>query len=176
MKHDDTTIFNFGERADEVMEELAATGMHGMSAAQADLVVRMGELLDFAARKLSVRASAAGVLVERASNHALAMRMHGARLRGLPGAMLLEDLCDAIGGKYEPDGPIEDGDELTDRMTVAEAMTMLGISKFEAFAATISTTVGTMTYWRTKKGGVMPAKHVRIVQAIYRGMQAREAA
>lgn len=176
MKHDDTTIFNFGERADEVMEELAAAGLHGMTQAQADLVVRMGELLDFAARKLSVRASAAGVLVERASNHALAMRMHGARLRGLPGAMLLEDLCDAISGKYEPEGLVEDGDELTDRMTVAEAMTMLGIQKFEAFAVAINASVGSMTYWRTKKGGVMPAKHIKIVQQLHRGMQVREAA
>jgi len=98
------------------------------------------------------------------------------RLRGLPGAMLLEDLCDAIGGRYEPDGPIEDGDELTDRMTVAEGMTMLGISKFEAFAVAINASVGSMTYWRTKKGGVMPAKHVKIVQQLYRGMQVREAA
>lgn len=175
MQNDDTTIFNFGEKADEVMEELAAAGFHGMSKAQADLVVRMGELLDFATRALSVRASAAGALIERASNHALAMRMHGSRLRGLPGAMLLEDLCDAISGKYEPDGMAED-DELTDRMTVAEGMKMLGISKFEAFAATINATVGAMTYWRTRKGGVMPAKHVKIVQTLYRGMQAREAA
>lgn len=176
MKHDDTTIFNFGEKADEVMEELAAAGMHGMSTAQADLVVRMGELLDFAARLMVVRGTAAEALVERAGNHALAMRMHGATLRGLPGAMLLEDLCDAISGKYEPEGPIEDGDELTDRMTVAEGMKMLGISKFEAFAATINATVGAMTYWRTRKGGVMPAKHVKIVQTLYRGMQVREAA
>lgn len=176
MQNDDTTIFNFGEKADEVMEELAAAEMHGMSAAQADLVVRMGELLDFAARLMVVRGTAAEALVERAGNHALAMRMHGATLRGLAGATLLEDLCDAISGKYEPEGPIEDGDELTDRMTVAEGMKMLGISKFEAFAATINATVGAMTYWRTRKGGVMPAKHVKIVQALCRGMQAREAA
>lgn len=175
MKHDDTTIFNFGEKADEVMEELAAAGMHGKSTAQADLVVRMGELLDFAARLMVVRGTAAEALVERASNHALAMRMHGARLRGLPGAMLLEDLCDAISGKYEPDVMDEDN-ELTDRMTVAEGMKMLGISKFEAFAAAINASVGAMTYWRTRKGGVMPAKHVKIVQAMYRGMQVREAA
>lgn len=175
MQNDDTTIFNFGERADEVMEELAACGFHGMSAAQADLVVRMGELLDFASRLMVVRGAAAEALVERASNHALAMRMHGARLRGLPGAMLLEDLCDAISGKYEPEGLAED-DELTDRMTVAEAMTMLGIQKFEAFAVAINASVGSMTYWRTRKNGVMPAKHVKIVQQLYRGMQVREAA
>ena len=176
MQNDDTTIFDFSERADEVMEELAAAGMHGMTKAQADLVVRMGELLDFAARALDVRSRAASALVERASNHALAMRMHGARLRGLPGAMLLEDLCDAISGKYEPEGLVEDGDELTDRMTVAEGMKMLGISKFEAFAATINATVGAMTYWRTRKNGIMPARHVKIVQQLYRGMQVREAA
>lgn len=175
MKHDDTTIFNFGERADEAMTEMAAAGMHGMTKAQADLVVRMGELLDFAARLMVVRGTAAEALVERASNHALAMRMHGARLRGLPGAMLLEDLCDAVSGKYEPEGLVEDG-ELTDRMTVAEGMQMLGISKFEAFAATINATVGAMTYWRARKNGVMPAKHVKIVQALYRDMQVREAA
>jgi len=175
MKHDDTTIFNFGERADEVTEELAAAGMHGMTKAQADLVVRMGELLDFASRLMVVRGTAAEALVERAGNHALAMRMHGARLRGLPGAMLLEDLCDAISGKYAPDGMAED-DELTDRMTVAEAMTMLGISKFEAFAAAINASVGAMTYWRAKKKGVMPGKYVKTVQSLYRGMQVREAA
>lgn len=176
MKHDDTTIFNFGERADEVMEELAAAGLHGMSAAQADLVVRMGELLDFAARKLSVRATESHDLIGRAATHALAMRMHGATLRGLFGAILLEDLCDAVSGKYEPEGLVEDGDEPTDRMTVAEAMKMLGISKFEAFAVVINASVGSMTYWRTRKNGIMPAKHVRIVQALYRGMQVREAA
>jgi len=175
MQNDDTTISNFGEKADEVMEELAA-GMHGMSTAQADLVVRMGELLDFAARKLSGRASAAGALIERAGNHALAMRMHGATLRGLAGAALLEDLCDVISGKYEPEGPIEDGDELTDRMTVADGMKMLGISKLEAFAAAINASVGAMTYWRAKKKGVMPGKYVKTVQALYRGMQLREAA
>ena len=176
MQNDDTTIFNFGERADEAMTEMAAAGMHGMSTVQADLVVRMGELLDFASRMMVVRGTAAEALVERASNHALAMRMHGATLRGLAGAILLEDLCDAISGKYEPDGLIEDGDELTDRMTVAEGMKMLGISKFEAFAAAISASVGAITYWRNEKKGIMPAKHVKIVQSLYRGMQVREAA
>lgn len=29
MQNNDTTIFNFSEKADEVMEELVAAGMHG---------------------------------------------------------------------------------------------------------------------------------------------------
>lgn len=49
MQNDDTTIANFGEQADDLMTEMAAAGMHGMSKAQADLVVRMGVMLDFAA-------------------------------------------------------------------------------------------------------------------------------
>ncbi len=39
MQDDDTTVFSFGERADELMTALSAAGLHGMSAAQADLMV-----------------------------------------------------------------------------------------------------------------------------------------
>ena len=39
MQNDDTTVFSFGERADELMTALSAAGLRGMSAAQADLMV-----------------------------------------------------------------------------------------------------------------------------------------
>ena len=39
MQDEDTTVFNFGKRANELMTALSAAGLRGMSAAQADLVV-----------------------------------------------------------------------------------------------------------------------------------------
>ena len=79
------------------MTEMAAAGFHGMSNAQADIVVRMGKLLDLAAKALAgFEKTVTGQIIAKASNHALAMRMHGATLRGVAGAELLEDLCDAV--------------------------------------------------------------------------------
>lgn len=102
MQNDDTTIFNFGEQADDLMQRMAAAGFSGMTGEQADIVVDMGRLLDFAARKFSrFTARQESDLVERAANHALAMRMHGATLRGVKGAEMLEDLADAVVGRYE---------------------------------------------------------------------------
>lgn len=60
MQSDDITISEFGEAAYDVMTELAAAGFQGMSRAQADLVVRMGKLLDFAARKFAAVIEAGG--------------------------------------------------------------------------------------------------------------------
>lgn len=52
MQSDHTTIFEIGEQADDLMTEMAAAGFHGMSNAQADIVVRMGRLLDRAAKAI----------------------------------------------------------------------------------------------------------------------------
>jgi len=39
MQDDDTTVFGFGERADELMIALSAAGLHGISSAQADYAI-----------------------------------------------------------------------------------------------------------------------------------------
>lgn len=106
MQNDDTTIFEISEEADDVMQQLAAVGLHGMSNKQADLVVQMGRLLDNAARTLDRMAKAAGRnpgdLVQKAAHHALMMRTQGAVLRGAKGAGLIEDLCDAVLAAAKP--------------------------------------------------------------------------
>lgn len=177
MQNDDTTIANFGEQADDLMTEMAAAGMHGMSTAQADLVVRMGVLLDFAARKLSLISMAPGpqarALINQATNHALAMRMHGATLRGVPGAEMLENLCDAALGrlieqsakKAEAEAETE---EQTDRMTVEEAMTMLKLSRFNQLAYLLGVSDSIIKRWRSN--GFIHPRQVKKIRALYRGM------
>ena len=88
MQNDHITISEFGEAADDVMTEMAAAGFHGMSDAQADIVVRMGKLLDKAAKiiggiSLPALPKESAQVINRAPNHALAMGMHGATIRGV---------------------------------------------------------------------------------------------
>ena len=97
MQDDDTTVFSFGERADELMTALSATGLRGMSAAQADAVVEMGKLLDFAARRFSFVSRLPGpqakAIINQAANHALAMRTHGATFLIIKGAPPRITIC-----------------------------------------------------------------------------------
>lgn len=184
MQNDDTTIFNFGEKADEVMEELAAAGMHGMSTAQADLVVRMGRMLDFAGRKFSDLAESGkdvAELVNKAANHALAMRIHGATLRGSAGADMLEDLCDAAMGRYVKFEPVTAQKPVVKQpaipkgcLTVEDAMRMLNCKTLVELADMIGSTAKTCSRWRGE--GHMREKASATVRALYRGMQARAAA
>lgn len=185
MQDDDITISEFGEAADDVMTELAAAGFQGMSRAQADLVVRMGKLLDFAARKLAAVIEAGGrnELINRTANHALAMRMHGATLRGVSGAELLEDLCDAVMGRYTSENAPAANPEKPDLvpdpvppgcLTVEEAMTLLGVNRFAQLARSIGTSSSMITFWRNK--GHIPLKKSEVVREVYRGMQVRAAA
>lgn len=185
MQDDDTTISTFAEAADDVMTELAAAGFHGMSTAQADLVVRMGKLLDFAARKFAAAIETGGRddLINRAANHALAMRVHGASLRGVPGAEMLEDLCDAAMGRYIPspssvavqkNEPAPGCSIPPGCLTVEEALTMLGMNRFAQLARAIGTSPSMITMWRQK--GHIPLKKSEMVRGVYRGMQARAAA
>ena len=185
MYDDDTTISEFGEAADDVMTELAAEGFRGMSKAQADLVVRMAKLLDFAARKFASAIETGGrnELINRAANHALAMRMHGATLRGISGAELLEDLCDAMMGRYASENPPAPNPEKltiahdpvpTGCLTVEEAMTLLGVNRFTQLARSIGTSSSLITFWRKK--GHIPLKKSEVVREVYRGMQVRAAA
>ncbi len=175
MQDDDTTIFSFGERADELMTALSATGLRGMSAAQADLVVEMGKLLDFAARRFSFVARLPGpqarALISKAANHALAMRTHGATLRGVPGAEMLEDLCDAALGRFaeavKKTEPEVAGEEI-DHMTVEEAMTMLKLSRFNQLAYTLGVSDSIIKRWRSN--GFIHPKQVKKIRALYRGM------
>jgi hypothetical protein len=186
MQNDDITVSEFGDEADDVMTELAAAGFQGMSRAQADLVVRMGKLLDFAARKFAAVIEAGGrnELINRAANHALAMRMHGATLRGISGAELLEDLCDAVMGRYVADPeakpekqpkPVLIPDPVPPGcLTVDEALTMLGMNRFAQLAKSLKTSPSMITLWRNQ--GYIPLKKTAIVREIHSGMQVRAAA
>jgi hypothetical protein len=183
MHNDDITISEFGEAADDVMTELAAAGLHGMSTAQADLVVRMGKLLDFAARKFSAAIEAGGCdLTARAANHALAMRIHGATLRGVSGAEMLEDLCDAVLGRYIADPapvkkpkPILAPDPVPPGcLSVEQAMTMLGINRFAQLARSIGTSASMITLWRNQ--GYLPPKKTKIVRDLVSATAMQEAA
>jgi len=175
MQDDDTTVFNFGERADELMTALSAAGLHGMSSAQADLVVEMGKLLDFAARRFSfvsrIPGPQARVLINKAANHALAMRAHGATLRGVPGAEMLEDLCDAALGRFaeavKKTEPEVAGEEI-DHMTVDEAMTMLKLSRFNELAYALGVSDSIIKRWRSN--GFIHPRQVKKIRDLYRGM------
>jgi len=175
MQNDDTTVFNFGERADELMAALSAAGLHGMSAAQADLVVEMGKLLDFAARRFSFVSRLPGpqarVLINKAANHALAMRAHGATLRGVPGAEMLEDLCDAALGRFaeavQKNSEPEATDEI-DYMTVEEAMAMLQLSRFNQLAYALGVSDSIIKRWRSN--GFIHPRQVKKIRDLYRGM------
>lgn len=175
MQNDDTTIFSFGERADELMTALSAAGLHGMSAAQADLVVEMGRLLDFAARWFSFVSRLPGPLeraiINQAANHALAMRMHGATLRGTAGAEMLEDLCDAALGRFaeQAQKKVEEAqEEQIDYMTVEEAMTMLKLTRFNQLARTLVVSDSIIKRWRSN--GFIHPRQVKKIRDLYRGM------
>ncbi len=178
MQSDHTTIFEIGEQADDLMTEMGAAGFHGMSDAQADIVVRMGRLLDRAARAISgLENTKTGQLINRAANHALAMRMHGSTMRGVTGAELLEDLCDAvIGIQLEATAAATAAKaaktkEDDDRMTVEKAMEMLGCRTFAEFFRTMDCSETTVKNWRSR--GRLPDQWVERVRVLYRGMQVR---
>lgn len=181
MQSNDTTIANFGEQADDLITEMAAAGMHGMSTAQADIVVRMGVMLDFAARRFEAAQENAGpkmaAIINRAANHALAMRCHNATLRGVAGAEMIEDLCDIAMGRYIIEKPaaveIVVGPE-DPGMTVEEAMMMVKATSQRHFAALLECGSSTIKYWKNN-GRIADWAKVK-VEALYRGMQVREAA
>lgn len=175
MQNDDTTIFSFGERANELMTALSAAGLHGMSSAQADLVVEMGKMLDFAARRFSFVSRLPGpqarVLINKAANHALAMRAHGATLRGVPGAEMLEDLCDAALGCFVEQAQKkveEEKSEPVDYMTVEEAMTMLKLSRFNQLAYALGVSDSIIKRWRSN--GFIHPRQVKKIRDLYRDM------
>lgn len=175
MQNDDTTVFSFGQRANELMTAMAAAGLHGMSAAQADLVVEMGKLLDFAARRFSfvsrIPGPQARAIINQAANHALAMRMHGATLRGTSGAEMLEDLCDAALGRFVEQAQKkaeEEKSEPVDYMTVEEAMTMLKLSRFNQLAYALGVSDSIIKRWRSN--GFIHPKQVKKVRRLCSGM------
>ena len=160
------------------MTEMAAAGFHGMSNAQADIVVRMGKLLDRAAKALAgFEKTVTGQIIAKASNHALAMRMHGATLRGASGAALLEDLCDAAMGRQieaAASAAIAAKVKEGDRMTVEEAMTMLECQSYAGLAKILECSDTTVKNWRSR--GRLPVPWMDKVSALYREMQVRSAA
>ena len=179
MQNDDTTIFEIAEEADDVMTEMAAAGFDGMTNAQADIVVRMGKLLDKAAKIIGGIAlpKESAQLINKAANHALAMRMHGATLRGAAGAALLEDLCDAAMGRQieaAASAAIAAKAKEEDRMTVEEAMTMLECKTYADFFRLMDCSETTVKNWRSR--GRLPGPWMDKVRALYRGMQVRAAA
>jgi len=182
MQNDHTTIFELADEADDVMTEMAAAGFDGMTNAQADIVVRMGKLLDKAAKiiggiALPALPKESAQLINKAANHALAMRMHGATLRGAAGAALLEDLCDAAMGRQieaAASAAIAANVKEEDRMTVEEAMTMLECQSYAGFAKMLECSDTTVKNWRTRQR--LPSVWMDKVRDIYRGMQVREAA
>lgn len=182
MQNDHTTIFEIAEEADDVMTEMAAAGFHGMSDAQADIVARMTRLLDKAAKiiggiSLPALPKESAQMINKAANHALAMRMHGATLRGASGAALLEDLCDAAMGRQieaAASAAIAAKVKEGDRMTVEEAMTMLECQSYAGFAKILECSDTTVKNWRSR--GRLPEPWTDKVRALYRGMQVRAAA
>jgi len=176
MQNDHITLSGFGEQADDLMTEMAAAGFHGMSDAQADIVVRMGKLLDLAANALAgFEKTVTGQMIAKASNHALAMRMHGATLRGVAGAELLEDLCDAAIAKHlgQP-VPLAVVAEVPEDMTVEDAMHLLLCDTFAALARELDTSLTSIKKWRA--AGRMTTPWANKVRGLYREMQVRSAA
>lgn len=175
MQDDFTTLSAFGEQADDLMTEMAAAGFHGMSNAQADIVVRMGKLLDRAAKALAgFEKTVSGQMVAKASNHALAMRMHGATLRGVAGAELLEDLCDAAIAKHlgQP-VPLAVIAEVPEDMTVEDAMHLLRCDSFAALARSIDCSLTSIKKWRN--AGRMTTPWANRVRRFYRERQEQAA-
>jgi len=168
MQGDHITNRSFGELADDLMTELAAHGLHGMSKAQADMVVRMGKLLDWAARRLNAD-GAVGELADNAARLALAMRMHGATLRGAAGAALLEDMVDALGGRYEPDSAEQEEQKADPELSVDEAMKMLNLGTQADLARKLGIKPETITQWKARGG--IPEKSIKMIRRLYRGMQ-----
>jgi len=176
MQSDHTTIFEIGEQADDLMTEMGAAGFHGMSDAQADIVVRMGRLLDRAARAISgIENTKAGQLVNRAANHALAMRMHGATLRGVSGAEMLEDLCDAVLAKHlnNPPVPLAQVVEVPEDMSVEDAMRLMRCESFAALARELSVSMTSIKVWR--RAGRITTPWVNKIRRMYRSRMERAA-
>lgn len=175
-------------RAEDLMQAMADTGLKELSAYQYRLVCKMGEMLDAAVRKLDAIEAAMGLtstmLIHKAANHALAMRIHGATLRGVSGAEMLEDLCDAAMGRYVADPeakpekkpkPVLVPDPVPPGcLTVEEALTMLGLNRFAQLAKSLKTSPSMITLWRNQ--GYIPLKKTAIVREIHSGMQVRAAA
>lgn len=181
MKNDDITISEFGEAADDVMTEMTAAGCYGMTDAQADIVARMTRLLDKAAKIIGgvVDSGETGKLINKAANHALAMRTHGATLRGVTGAEMLEDLCDAAIGRHlqavaAAALAAKAKTDIENRMTVEEAMTMLDCRSYASFSDILDCSLTTVKNWRSR--GRVPADWADRVRIIYRGMKVRAAA
>lgn len=169
------------DRADDLMKAMADAGFSGMTSHQRNLVCKMGEMLDAAVARLdAIHARAGfsvGVLTAKAANHALSMRMHGATLRGIPGAELLEDLCDAVLGRYVSENasapktpkPVLVPDPVPPGcLTVEEAMTMLGINRFAQLARSIGTSPSMITLWRNQ--GYLPPKKTKIMRDLASGV------
>lgn len=178
----DATDFDM---ADDLMLALGETGLDGMSVYQERLVKKMGEMLAAAVARIDAIQAASGfqvsMLVTKAANHALAMRIHGATLRGDAGAGMLEDLCDAVMGRYAAFEPVAVQKPVVqkpaipkDCLTVEEAMRMLKCRTLVELADMIGSTAKTCSRWRDE--GHMREKASATVRALYRGMQVRAAA
>ena len=181
IKNDDITISEFGEAADDVMTEMTAAGCYGMTAAQAEIVARMTRLLDKAAKIINgvIEGGESGKLISKAANHALSMRIYGATLRGIAGAELLEDLCDAAIGRHlqavaAAALAAKAKTDIENSMTVEEAMTMLDCRSYAAFSDILDCSLTTVKNWRSR--GRVPADWAEKVRSIYRGMKVRAAA
>ena len=105
-------------------------------------------------------------LANRAARHALAMRMHGATLRGPAGAALLEDLADALGGRYNPE---TDQGAPEDEISVDEALRMLDLDTQVELARKLGVKPETVSMWRAR--GRIPCKNIKMIRRLYRGMQ-----
>lgn len=123
-------------------------------------------------------------LISRARNHALAMRMHGATLRGPKGAAMLEELCDMVAGRItgpvvmaEPVAkiPHEPGVFAPGCLTVDESMKMLNLTLRRDLANMIGRDPSVLTYWMRNKG-CLPVKESEKVRELYRARQVRGAA
>lgn len=165
------TVSEFGEQADALMAKAAGI-LAGMRPDQADIVVQMGKMLDFASRKLGKLPDDVKSLADKAANHALAMRMHGGTMRGPAGAEMLEDLCDAATGRYfaeaksVPKTPVK-AERPAECYSIEEAMTALGVNTFTALAHQMKTTCSVVTRWKNN-GGYLPISKSALVREILR--------
>lgn len=173
MQNDDTTIFSLGEQAAELAALLSDVGISGMSKKQAVTMIKSMNLLDRIAKTLGkFESTQTGELVAKAGNHALAMRIHSATIRGVAGAEMIENLCDAVIARHlngnQPAVLV-----VAEDMTVGEGMIMLGCNSLAEFSRQLGCSLTSIQSW--KAAGYMTKPWADKVRKLYRGQQVRAA-
>lgn len=85
-----------------------------------------------------------------------------------------EDLCDALGGRYEPEDSDDKAEKAKSHLTVDEAMRMLELRFQVELARMLEVKAEAVTQWKTR--GYIPERKAKKIRALYRGMLVRAAA